>query len=267
MGDSTQYISVNKHAWNHKTSIHTNSDFYDLPSFKNGKNSLNEIELELLGDIEGKSILHLQCHFGQDTMSLSRLGAKVTGVDFSEDAISYAERLANELGLDTKFVLSDVYDLKNQLAGQFDIVFTSYGVIGWLPDLDKWAEIIQHFLKPGGSFILVEFHPVIWMFDNDFEKVEYSYFKDDPIVETEQGSYADRDNASEFTTITWNHALGEVLSSLLKHGLQIQDFREYDYSPYNCLNNMYESTPGKFIINTFGNKIPMVYALKVGKPK
>jgi 2-polyprenyl-3-methyl-5-hydroxy-6-metoxy-1,4-benzoquinol methylase len=265
--DINSYLNINRNAWNHKTSIHTHSEFYDMPSFKNGENSLKEIELDLLGDVTDRFILHLQCHFGQDSMSLSRLGALVTGVDFSDEAINYAARLADELHLDTQFVLSDVYDLKNHLAGQFDVVFTSYGVIGWLPDLDKWAEIIHHFLKPGGSLIMVEFHPVIWMFDNDFEKVAYSYFKDGQIVEKEQGSYADRNNTSEITTITWNHSLGEVLSSLLKQGLQVKDFREYDYSPYNCLNDMYESSPGKYRIKQFGHKIPMVYALKVGKPK
>ena len=267
MESTNSYLNINRDAWNQKTTIHTQSEFYNLPSFINGENSLKEIELDLLGDVNGRSILHLQCHFGQDTMSLSRMGASVTGVDFSDKAIDYAVRLADELHLDTKFVLSDVYDLKNRLEGQFDVVFTSYGVIGWLPDLDKWAEIIRYFLKPGGSFIMVEFHPVIWMFDNDFEKVIYSYFNDGQIVETEQGSYADRNITSEITTITWNHSLGEVLSSLHKHGLNIQDFREYDFSPYNCLNNMYESSPGKYSIKQFGHKIPMVYALKVSKPK
>ena len=262
MDTINDYLKINRQTWNEKTDIHINSEFYDMNGFKDGKSSLNEIELKLLGDISGKSILHLQCHFGQDTMSLSRLGADVTGVDFSEKAIENAVKIAKELNINAKFVCSDIYSLPQNLNEKFDIIFTSYGVIGWLPNLTKWAEVISQFLKPGGTFILAEFHPVVWMYDDNFEKIIYSYFNVEPIIETETGSYADRKADKTTTCVVWNHSLSEVISSLIGQGLAITDFEEHDYSPYNCFNNTAEISPGKYVISHFGNKIPMVFAIK-----
>ena len=153
MNDKIDYKEINKALWNNKTDVHIESEFYDNETFINGRNSLNSIELELLGDIKGKSVLHLQCHFGQDTISLNRLGANVTGIDLSDKAIERAKELTIKTNSDAKFICCDIYDLPNHLDEQFDIVFTSYGVIGWLPDLDKWAKIISHFLKQDGKFV------------------------------------------------------------------------------------------------------------------
>lgn len=255
------YLDINRKSWNNRVDAHLLSEFYDLPSFKNGVNSLNEIELKLLGDLEGKSVLHLQCHFGQDTISLSRLGAKALGVDLSDMAIEKGKELALELGVDTAFVCSDIYDLPRHLDQKFDIVFTSYGTIGWLPDLDKWASIIKRFLNPGGQFVFVEFHPFIWMYDDDFEKIKYRYFNDGPITETEEGTYADKSAAISQDYVMWNHSLSEVMTSLLKAGLQIQGFEEYDYSPYNCFNKTVAIASKKYRIAQWDNKIPMVYAI------
>lgn len=259
------YLSINKESWNKRVEPHVKSDFYDMENFLKGKNSLNFIELNLLGEISRKSILHLQCHFGQDSISLSRMGAKVTGIDLSDKAIETAQNIAQQLGTDTRFICSDVYDLPNVLDEKFDIVFTSYGTIGWLPDLDKWADVISHFLKPNGKLIFVEFHPVIWMYDNDFTKVAYNYFKDEPIEETQEGTYAEKDADIQIEYVSWNHSLSEVFSALLNKGLQIKSFQEFDYSPYNCFNKTIEFEKGKFRIEPFGNKIPMVYALEAIK--
>ncbi|CAN5808271.1 class I SAM-dependent methyltransferase [soil metagenome] len=261
MSDHFDYLNRNKVSWNSKTDYHVASEFYDMENFLKGKSSLNEIELELLGNVSGKSVLHLQCHFGQDTISLGRLGAKPTGVDLSDKAISKAREIASETKVDAEFICCDVYDLPGHLNKKFDIVFTSYGTIGWLPDLDKWAAIIAEFLKPGGKFIFVEFHPVIWMFDDDFEKVQYKYAKSEPIVEKVTGTYADRSAPITTETVNWNHSISEVINSLIKQGLQIKLLDEYDYSPYNCFNKTEEFEPGKFRIKHFGNKIPMVYAV------
>ena len=133
------YLETNKQFWNAATGVNFGSDFYDQESFEKGRNSLNSIELDLLGDIKGKSVLHLQCHFGQDTISLQRMGAIATGVDLSDEAITKARDINDRLGLGTEFICSDVFALKEKLHQQFDIVFTSYGTIAWLPDLDKWA--------------------------------------------------------------------------------------------------------------------------------
>lgn len=265
MEDPAEYLKVNKQSWNSRTGAHLASDFYNVSGFLSGKSSLNSIEVALLGDVSGKKILHLQCHFGQDTISLARMGAHVTGIDLSDKAIEAARELAKKAGVSASFISCDVYDLPDLLAGEFDLVFTSYGVIGWLPDLKKWAEIISHFLKPEGIFVFVEFHPVVWMFDNNFEQVAYNYFKDEPIIEKESGTYADRQADIELTTITWNHSIGEVLSSLFENNIYLTAFQEYDYSPYNCFRNTIESTPGKFRIAHLKNHIPMVYALKAVK--
>ena len=186
------YVNINKNSWNNRTAIHLESDFYDNKGFINGKNTLNSIELDLLGDISGKSVLHLQCHFGQDTISLSRLGAEAVGVDLSDKAIEAAKALAKQTGVDATFICCDVYDLPNHLDRQFDIVFTSYGTIGWLPDIERWAEIVGRFLKPGGQFVFAEFHPVVWMFDDDFTHVQYKYNNGGPITTNETSLYRKR---------------------------------------------------------------------------
>lgn len=266
MKTEKNYLEINRNSWNNRTEVHLNSAFYDLERFMQGKSSLNSIELELLGDVSGKSILHLQCHFGQDTISLSRMGAKVTGVDLSDKAIEAAKVLAQKLNADAEFICCDLYDLPNHLHKTFDMVFTSYGTIGWLPDLDKWAKIVSQFLKPDGKFVFVEFHPVVWMFDDAFEKIEYNYFKSDAI-ETLEGSYTESTTDAKQHFITWNHSLSEVLSSLLQQGLQINSFNEYDYSPYNCFDNTLEFEPNKFRIAHLGNNIPMVYSLMAVKAK
>lgn len=259
------YIAINKKTWNNKTEIHFESDFYDMPSFLEGKSTLNAIELELLGDVSNKKVLHLQCHFGQDTITFSRMGALATGVDLSDKAIDKARDIAQQLNLDTTFVCCDIYDAPKHLDEKFDIVFTSYGTIGWLPDLDKWANVVAHFLKPNGKFIMADFHPVVWMYDNDFETVFYNYFNVEPIIENESGTYADRDSNIETQTMTWNHPISEILNALITNGLEINCFNEYDYSPYNCFNKTEEFEPNKFRIKHFKNKIPMVYALRARK--
>lgn len=255
------HFETNRLSWNIRTDIHIKSDFYDNDNFIKGKSSLNQIELDLLKNIEGKKILHLQCHFGQDTISLQRLGANVTGIDLSDNAIKKAKELAEETNSDVRFICCNVYDLPQHLDEQFDMVFTSYGTIVWLPDLDKWASIIARFLKPGGEFIFAEFHPFIWMYDDNFQGIDYSYFNKGEIVETEEGTYTDSTSTPKLKTITWNHSLSEVFNSLIQNGLTIAKFSEYDYSPYNCFSNTYEAETGKFRIQAFKDRVPMTYSI------
>ena len=151
MAPVENYIEVNRKLWNERTKHHLNSAFYDMDGFVAGNSSLKEIELELLGDISGKSVLHLQCHFGQDTLSLCRMGTKATGVDLSDEAITTAQKLANDMGLDATFICCNVYDLPRHLNETFDIVFTTYGTIGWLPDLKPWASLINQYLFQQGT--------------------------------------------------------------------------------------------------------------------
>ena len=226
---------------------------------------MNPIELALLGDVQGKAILHLQCHFGQDSISLARMRASVTAVDLSDKAIEKGRSFAKQTGVTVEFICCDIYDLPNHLDKQFDFVFTSYGTIGWLPDLDRWGAVVTRFLKPGGKFVFVEFHPVVWMFDDDFTRVDYPYSSAESFVETQTGTYADRDAPIRLEYVSWNHGIGKVLNALIGNGLEIVSFEEFDYSPYSCFKHTVEYEPGKFQIKHIGDKIPMVYALEAVK--
>jgi ubiquinone/menaquinone biosynthesis C-methylase UbiE len=260
-----RYFNANKELWNQRTMVHKDSSFYDLHSFLNGKSSLNKIEVEELGDVKGKKILHLQCHFGMDTLSLARMGAKVTGIDLSDTAISEARKLNEQLGLDAEFICCNVYDLKDHLSEEFDIVFTSYGVIGWLPDLNKWAKIISHFTKPNGFFYMAEFHPVVWMMDENFERIKYYYHNQELIEIDSEGTYTDRSADVKGKEYSWNHSISEVLNALISHGLQLSFFNEYSYSPYPCFNNIVQGPDGNWRVKGLEDKIPMVYSLKADR--
>lgn len=259
------YLKINKQSWNNRLESHLNSNFYDMSNFLNGKTSLNDIELSLLGNVEGKKILHLQCHFGQDTISLSRMGAETFGVDLSDQSIKKAKQLAKETNTSAQFICSDVYGLPKVLDERFDIVFTSYGTISWLPDLNEWAKVIEHFLKPGGEFVFAEFHPAVWMYDDNLNKVTYSYNNVEPIIEEESGTYADKTAKIKSKYICWNHGIGEVINSLIGKNLKINQLNEFCYSPYPFINNTEEFEPGKFRIRQFGNKFPLVYSIQATK--
>ncbi|MCB0700111.1 MAG: class I SAM-dependent methyltransferase [Chitinophagales bacterium] len=265
MNKEQEYFEVNRALWNEKTKHHTGSEFYDMEGFLKGNTSLKEPELELLGDVKGKSILHLQCHFGQDSLSLARMGAKVTGTDISDDAIAYAQKINEDLGLDATFVRADTYSVPDAVNEQFDIVFASYGVIGWLPDMQRFADVVAKMLKPGGQFVFVEFHPVIWMYDYEFKQPTYYYFNREPIIEELQGTYTDRNVDMKMKEIGWNHDFGEVLQSLLDAGLKLERFNEFDYAPYKCFNNVVEVADGKWQIRGMEGKIPMMYSLRAAK--
>lgn len=265
MSTPPDYFDINKQSWNSRVDSHLKSDFYDMKGFMAGKSSLNGFELELLGDVRGKKILHLQCHFGQDTLSLARMGAIVTGIDLSDKAIETANNLASELQLDARFICCNIFDLPEVLDETFDIVFTSYGTICWLPDLAPWAKLIAAFLQPKGKFVFAEFHPVVWMFDNKFQSIGYNYFNVEPIFEEESGTYADRDADLKLQSVCWNHSMADVITNLLQNGLEITALKEYDYSPYDCFDETIQFEPGKYRIKHLDNKIPMVYTVQAIK--
>ena len=272
MIDYSSYFTANKHLWNQRTSVHKDAAFYNLTGFKAGSTILTPIELNELGDpeasgqvINGKKMLHLQCHFGMDSLNWARLGVDVTGVDLSDEAIKEAQKLNDELGLNAKFICCNVYDTSEYVKEQFDIVFTSYGTIGWLPDLQPWAKMIVEKLKPGGIFYLAEFHPVVWMFDNDFTRIEYAYNNQAVIVTENEGTYTDRNADIKGKEYSWNHSISEVLNALIGAGLSIEMFNEHMYSPYPCFRNVIEFETGKWHIIGMEGKIPMVYSLKAKK--
>ncbi len=257
----SDYLEANKKNWDSRVEAHIESDFYDNESFLAGRNSLNAIELKLLGDVKSKSVIHLQCHFGQDSLSLARMGAQVVGVDISEKALEKAREFNQQLGLDAEFIASDILIFDQKHERQYDIVFSSYGVIGWHPDIEQWARVVSHLLKPGGRLVFVEFHPVIWMFDSQFKMIQHSYFNKEAIVEENLDSYTDGSDFKEpMKEYGWNHSLGEVINALQNSGLSIDAFDEYDYSPYACFDGCIKSGSG-YQIKGLEGKLPLLYSL------
>ncbi len=267
------YMKVNLDRWNELVDIHAKSEFYNIAGFKAGTRPLHGLELEeLAADVPGKSLLHLQCHFGMDTLSWAHLGAKVTGVDFSDKAIAQAQALSKELGIDANFVCSNVYDLPQVLSGQFDIVYTSYGVLGWLPDLQRWGQVIAHFLKPGGIFYIAEDHPFIGIFDNDSLsldfKITYSYFLTEPLKFEVQGSYADPNAKLVHTTeYGWNHSLGEIINALISAGLKIDFLHEFPFCAWAYFPDMEEGEDRMFRFKDerLKNMLPLTFSIKATK--
>jgi len=253
------YISINKESWNKKTKVHIESKFYDVEAFKNGKSSLNSIELEQVGSVTGKKLLHLQCHFGQDTLSWARMGATVTGVDLSTEAIAQAKKLSEQLCLNATFIASDIYQFGEVNREKYDVVFTSYGVLCWLPDLSLWAKLIADSLEVGGEFHMVEFHPF-----NDLLS-GYSYLpSNEPDIESE-GTYTENCDGTETTVVTWPHSLSEVINALISAGLTIEYCNEFAFSPYKCFDGL-EYVDGKgYQLLHKGAQVPLLYALKACK--
>ena len=265
MEDENKYFETNKATWNEKVKVHAKSEMYNLEAFKNGKTSLMRYEIDALGDVNGKSLLHLQCHFGQDTLSWSRLGAKCTGIDLSDEGIKLAKTLNDELELDAEFVCCNVLNTSQFVKNTFDIVFTSYGVIGWLPDLKPWGKLIAEKLNKGGTFYMVEFHPIVWMFDylEEQPKLKYGYMQDEVIYEEYEGTYANQESKMVSKEYGWNHGLGEVVSALTEAGLHIEYLKEHDEAPYNVLPDLVETQSGMFV--TKDKLYPLIFELKASK--
>jgi len=264
-----KYYDVNRKRWDELVAIHAASQEYDLEGFIAGKNSLHSVELEAFGDVSGKSLLHLQCHFGLDTLSWARLGAKVTGVDFSETGIELAREIAKKIGVDAEFVCCNVYDLPENLDAEFDIVFTSYGALCWLPDMGEWARIVSRYLKPGGTFFVAEFHPFMWVFDfedpSEF-KVKYSYWQgEEPDYYESENTYADQDAKVEnWGTYNWAHPVSEVVNALITAGLTVTEMGEYPYSVDGTqMAFMERREDGYHDMPGYG--LPLMYSIKATK--
>ncbi|HUH12843.1 MAG TPA: class I SAM-dependent methyltransferase [Longimicrobiales bacterium] len=257
----------NRALWDAWARIHYASAFYDVPAFLAGGNTLNRLEVAELGDVAGRSLLHLQCHFGLDTLSWARLGARVTGVDFSPDAIARARDLAERSGLPARFVESDIYELARHDLGTFERVFTSYGVLSWLPDLERWGNVVADHLRPGGAFHMVEFHPIVFMLDDDGERVRWPYLATgEPIPMAVEGSYAAPDAEVTGTSFEWSHGVGEVVTALLEAGLRLEWLREHPRSPYDVLPYLERRPEGDFGVRGGGDGLPLLFSLKAVKP-
>ena len=266
-----EYMNANRNQWDVLAPIHAQSDFYDLPGFLAGESTLKSVELEEVGNVAGRSLLHLQCHIGVDTLSWARLGARVTGVDFSEASLSVARSLAAELGLNARFLAANVYDLPELLyePGGFDVVFTSYGVLCWLPDLTAWAHVAARYLRPGGAFHIVEFHPFAGVFDDENRTdliIRYPYFySKEPLEFETRGSYAEP--MADITThgFEWSHPLSDVVNALIGAGLRIEHVREFPFSAYQQLPMLELCPDGWWRLPEGASTVPLMYSIKAVK--
>ena len=265
-----KYLSNNREMWDEWAPLHAKSEFYDVEGFKKGRCTLYPIELEEMGDVTGKALLHLQCHFGLDTLSWARLGAKVTGVDFSDKAIGLASSLSKEIGIDANFICSDIYKLPEVLDEKFDIVYTSAGVLCWLPDLNRWAEIISHFLKPGGFFYILEGHPFMNMLLSDSPdisgpEITRSYFyTTEPEEYQTDGSYAGVKTDKLHIGNEWTHSIGDIINAIISAALQIEFLHEFPKIFFKAVPYMEQDEEGYWRIP--GDKIPLTFTLKATKP-
>ena len=267
MNPMDEYFEANRRMWDGWTDAHVESELYDVDGFKRGRCSLCAIELDEVGDVRGKSLLHVQCHFGLDTLSWARLGAQVTGADFSDKAIATAKALAAEFDIPAEFVCSDVYSLPERLKGRFDVVFTSAGVLCWLPDVAKWAKTVAHFVAPGGFLYIREFHPVADMFDyeNPAPTVRWQYFYTrEPLREIDTGSYGGA-AATGGMKYEWFHSLSDVVNALIGAGLRVEFVHEFPFTTYKSHPWLTQGDDGLWRYEGVPNSIPLMFSIKATK--
>ncbi len=266
-----EYIKANKEMWDDRVDVHKNSEFYDVKGFLKGKQTLDPIEIDEVGDVDGKTLLHLMCHFGMDTLSWARLGAKVTGVDFSEKAVELAKDLSRQIGLEARFISSDIYRLPEVLNEEFDIVFTSEGVLSWLPDLEEWARVISHFVKKGGFFYIREFHPFAYVFDDEEgiqePRFKYPYFTPEkPLRFEESSTYADSAELKTMVTYEWNHSISKIINSLIESGLHIDFFNEFPFTTWTPLPFLKKRKDRRWVLPSNEDSLPLMFSLMASKP-
>lgn len=262
----SDWLELNRRNWEARVPIHLRSEFYDIDAFKSGKSTLRPEEIADLAPVTGKSLLHLQCHFGLDTLSWAREGAQVTGLDFSPAAIDAANALKDELGINAEFVTANVYDASGVLDAHFDIVYTGLGALCWLPDINLWAQMVAALMKPGGQFYMLEFHPIEWVFGNDLT-IEYPYFspKDGERLVDEETYTGKSEKLSQPETRQWNHNIGEVVTALVKAGLAINEVAEYDECVLQRWPFMEKKGSGRYRFPEGMPNLPLLYKIRASK--
>jgi SAM-dependent methyltransferase len=267
-----EWAETNRALWDERVAIHLASDFYHVDAFKAGRPAIQPFEIDELGPLDGMRVVHLQCHFGLDTLDLARLHPTVlvTGVDFSMPAVEAATQLAREVHLAerSEFVCADVYGAVDALERQsFDMVYTGKGALSWLPDIDRWAAVVHELLEPGGFLYLSEFHPVAWVLADDKPVPAYDYFSTEPLfLEDLPGSYADPAAATEHNaSYEWTHPISRVISAVLQAGLVLELFHEWDFSLYQQFPYLVLSPDGRARWPGPGT-LPLMYSLKARRP-
>jgi SAM-dependent methyltransferase len=264
-------LAANLENWNSRVRIHTESRFYDVEGWLREAPGPPQREIEALGDVEGKTLVHLQCHFGMDTMQWARVGAVATGLDFSPAAIDEAVVLAERAGLSerTSFVCSNVYDAPQALSGkQFDVVYVSLGALCWLPNIAAWGAVVAELLAPDGRLYLHDGHPFTSCFDDDGERIISSYFEEpeDPYVSDNPFTYTDGEELGATRTYEWNHSLGEIVAALVTNGLVIDSLAEHDWSLFRRFPWLEETESGIFVIPEGRPRIPLSLTVTAHAP-
>ena len=274
MGPTSQEkFEIIRRNWNERTPIHAASKFYDVAGFKSGRITLTDIEIDEVGPVAGKSLLHLQCHFGMDTMSWARLAATVTGVDISDAAIELARQLNEELGLDARFVRANLYDLPTVLHEKFDIVYTALGALCWLPDLDTWAQVVANILKSGGMLYIFDGHPTSHIFesasmpDGGYQlKPAHSYFFDPEGIHYDGGGFTYTGSQTlESPSYEWQHSMSDILNAIVGAGLRIEWLHEFAVSGYRAFPQMNRHDDGWWRLDDAHGTIPFLFSIKATK--
>jgi SAM-dependent methyltransferase len=272
----SDYRDINRANWDERAPAHATSPDYDVQGFIDDPAFIGHVvqfDRALLGDLSDVRGLHLQCHIGTDTVGLSRLGARMTGLDFSPASIEQARALVARSGDDVSFVESDVYDAVAALGGEwFDLVFTGIGALCWLPSISRWAATVAALLKPGGRLFIREGHPMLWSLDDERSDglvvVDFPYFeRDEPTVWEGGGTYVETDAVFTANTAhSWNHGLGEIATALISEGLEITGLVEHDSVPWEALpGQMTKDGPGEWRLTDRPWRLAASYTLQAVK--
>ena len=264
-----RHLSANRSMWDERVPTHVDSTFYDVPRFIEGGSHLYPFELEEVGSVEGLSLLHLQCHFGLDTLSWARAGAAVTGLDFSKPAIDAARDIAARCGIDARFEVGEVHDAPEILGRKYDILYTGRGALCWLPDMARWAETASRLVKPGGLLYLSEFHPITDIFSDDELAVENNYFDHGIPFEDHSGcTYTDGDLPRKHVVdFTWTHPVSSVINALLKSGFTLERFEEHEFTAFNRFPGLVHDEKARVYRFPEGEpSIPLMYSTRLRLP-
>jgi SAM-dependent methyltransferase len=268
----SDWLALNRANWEDRVPVHLASSFYDLAAFRAGqRDTLHPFQVDAVGDVSGRRLVHLQCHIGLDTLSWSRRGAQVTGLDFSPAAIAAATELGSSLGLGATFVVSDVYDAPRALGGEvFDVVYTGIGALVWLPDIERWASVVASLLAPGGFLYLVEGHPVAQVLSpvpgSEDLAVAYDYFDSAPQVEDYPYTYTDGPALTATRSVQFQHSLGSVVTALTSAGLQMEFMREHDFDTFQRYPSLARDAEGLWRLPAGRPRVPLLFSVRASRP-
>jgi SAM-dependent methyltransferase len=272
----TDYLDLNRANWNDRAPAHAASPDYGVARFAADLEHISAVvrfDRELLGPLHGQRGVHLQCHIGTDTVSLSRLGASMIGLDFSDKSLEEARKIASAAGADVRFVQSDVYDALAAVGGGYDFVYTGVGALCWLPDVSRWARVVASLLRPGGRLFIREGHPVLWALDGDRTDgvlaLDYPYFESaEPLIFEESGTYVSTDVVmTNTTTHEWNHGIGEIVTAVLDAGLTLTGLVEHRSVPWEALpGRMTHLGDGEWQLTDRPDRLPHTYTLQAIRP-